>query len=96
MFQTEIKFYVFDRRSASVEKEMRATEYYRKYYKNFFSHQMFGDRAQCYRYKICSIPIEFVMSDSSFKTSWIFDAIKILFRLENNSLRVFKKGEKNG
>ena len=96
MFQTEIKFYVFDRRNDYVEEQMSAVELYSKYCKQFFSHKLFGDREKCYRYKICSIPIEFIMSDSSFKTSWIIDAVKILFRLESNSYKVFKKGVKNG
>ena len=75
MFQTEMKYYIFDRRNKSVENEMNSNAYYRKNLRYFFSHKVF-DRDKCYKYKIYTIPIEFVMSDSSFKVSWIFDALK--------------------
>jgi hypothetical protein len=77
MFQTEIKYYVYDRRSPHVERELEDCKqfvFYGKRCRRFFSRRILGESNDLYRYKISDIPIEFVMSDSSFKSSWIFDA----------------------
>jgi dolichol-phosphate mannosyltransferase len=94
MFQTEIKYYVYDRRSPHVERELEDCKqfvFYGKRCRRFFSRRILGESNDLYRYKISDIPIEFVMSDSSFKSSWIFDAIKILLKLEQNSVKIYKE-----
>ena len=93
MFQTEIKYYVYDRRTPEIEEELEECSrfpFYGKRCKNFFSRRILGETNEIYRYKISDVPIEFVMSDSSFKSSWILDAIKILLKLEKNSDNIYK------
>ena len=98
MFQTEIKYYIYDRRTSAVESELRQFKkfpFYGQKSRQFFSRRVFGQSSEIYRYKVSDVPIEFIMSDSSFKSSWIIDAIKILLKLEKNSDRIYKQGENN-
>lgn len=88
MFQTEIKYYIYDRRTKTVEQEINEASYYESKYRNFFSDRFF-DRKYCYRYKLKEVPINFISSETSFRTVWVLDGIKILLKLKNNVKRIY-------
>ncbi len=96
MFQTEIKFYVYDRRTDEIEEEIsKLPLYFKNAARTFFSSKVWQNRPY-YKFRLKEIPIEFIMSDTSFKSSWVWDSIKILNRLYENKQLVFKKGVING
>ena len=90
MFQTEMKYYIYEKRRDDIEEDCNRIPFYRSQCRRFFSDTFF-DRSKCYEYKICSIPINYVMSDSTFRTSWLLDGIKILFKLKDNFKNVYKE-----
>ena len=90
MFQTEIKYYVYDKRKEEIEREYNQTPYYESHFRNFFSRRFFS-RDECYKYKIDYVPINYIMSDSSFRLSWVFKGIKILFNLKDNVKNVYRR-----
>lgn len=94
MFQTEIKFYVYDRRTDEIEEEIsKLPIYFKNAARSFFSSKVWKHRPY-YKYKLKEIPIEFIMSDTSFKSSWVWDSLKILNKLYENKHLVYK-GESN-
>ncbi len=92
MFQTEIKYYIYEKRKDDIDSDCDKVPFYRSQCRRFFSTTFFR-RERCYKYRIDSIPIEYVMSDSTFKTGWLLDGIKILFKLKDNFNHVYKENK---